>query len=177
MHVLETSLPCLPNMPTLFAEHAMLVPRKVLPCPLHPLDAAKMQPDLNKMFPHTSVFLTQYAAKSFLIDDTPIYYVQRIAKRGGHNKLKAFTIDYPSLIVASYMKGHISLNCKDSIFKDICTQYLPTLLFNKYIVHVETFDATGYRENIKRYFPKHAYWVAWINVMSVPFRMIKRKLF
>lgn len=73
-------------------------------------------------------------------------------KRGGHNKFKAFTIDYPSLIVGSYMKGHISLNCKDSILKDICTQYLPTLLFNKYIVRIETFDATGYRENIKRYF-------------------------
>lgn len=112
-----------------------------------------------------------------MIDDTPIYHVQRIAKRGGHNKFKAFTIDYPSLIVGSYMKGHISLNCKDSILKDICTQYLPTLLFNKYIVRIETFDATGYRENIKRYFPKHAYWTAWMNVMFVPFRMIKRKLF
>lgn len=133
--------------------------------------------ELNALFPHTSVFLTQYAAKVFLIDDTPIYHVQRIAKRGGHNKFKAFTIDYPSLIVGSYMKGHISLNCKDSILKDICTQYLPTLLFNKYIVRIETFDATGYRENIKRYFPKHAYWTAWMNVMFVPFRMIKRKLF
>ena len=73
--------------------------------------------ELNALFPHTSVFLTQYAAKVFLIDDTPIYHVQRIAKRGGHNKFKAFTIDYPSLIVGSYMKGHISLNCKDSILK------------------------------------------------------------
>lgn len=133
--------------------------------------------ELNKLFPHTSVFLTQYAAKSFLIDDTPIYNVQRIAKRGGHNKFKAFTIDYPSLIVGSYMKGNISLECKNSILKDICTQYLPTLLFNKYVVRIETFDATGYRENIKRYFSKYAYWVVWINVIFVPFRMIKRKLF
>ncbi|WP_455669351.1 glycosyltransferase [Phocaeicola sp.] len=131
--------------------------------------------ELNELFPHTSVFLTQYAAQSFLIDDTPIYNVQRIAKRGGHNKFKAFTIDYPSLIMDSYMKGHISLNCKNSILKDICTQYLPTLLFNKYIVRIETFDATGYRENIKRYFSEYAYWVAWINVIFVPFRMIGRK--
>lgn len=133
--------------------------------------------ELNELFPHTSVFLTQYAAKSFLIDDTPIYNVQRIAKRGGHNKFKAFTIDYPSLIVDCCMKGYISLNCKNLILKNLYTQYLPTLLFNKYIVRIETFDATGYRENIKRYFPKHAYWVAWINVIFVPFRMIKRKLF
>lgn len=133
--------------------------------------------DLNELFPHTSVFLTQYSAKSFLIDDTHIYNVQRVSKRGGHNKFKAFTIDYPSLIVDSYMKGRISLRCKCAILKDIYTQYLPTLLFNKYIARIETFDATGYRENIKIYFPKYAYWVAWINVTFVPFRMIKRKLF
>lgn len=133
--------------------------------------------ELNELFPHTSVFLTQYAAKSFLIDDMPIYDVQRVAKRGGHNKFKAFTIDYPSLIVNCCMKGDVSLNCKETILRDIYTQYLPTLLFNKYIVRIETFDATGYRDNIKRFFPKYAYWITWINVAFVPFRMMKRKVF
>ena len=41
---LEHAMPCLPNIPALFVVRAMLVLRKVPPCPLHPLAAAKMQP-------------------------------------------------------------------------------------------------------------------------------------
>ena len=39
--------------------------------------------ELNALFPHTSVFLTQYAAKVFLIDDTPIYHDNALQKEAG----------------------------------------------------------------------------------------------
>ena len=50
---------------------------------------------LNKLFPHTSLFLTQHQAKLFCINDNLLFDVQRIPKRGGHNKFEAFTIEWP----------------------------------------------------------------------------------
>ena len=38
---------------------------------------------LNKLFPHTSLFLTQHQAKLFCINDNLLFDVQRIPKRGG----------------------------------------------------------------------------------------------
>lgn len=59
---------------------------------------------LNKLFPHTSIFLTQNNAKKYCINDVILFDVQRIPKRGGHNKFEAFTIEYPSLIDDCYKK-------------------------------------------------------------------------
>lgn len=131
---------------------------------------------LNKLFPHTSIFLTQHKAKSFIINNKKLFTVQRIPKRGGHNKFEAFTIEYPSLINECYEEKLISKKCKEHIINEILTEFLPILLFNKYIARIETFESTGYRENIKKYFPKYAYWKSWLYVFLVPFKLILRKL-
>ena len=86
---------------------------------------------LNKLFPHTSLFLTQHQAKLFCINDNLLFDVQRIPKRGGHNKFEAFTIEYPSLLDECCKKGHISTKCKKHILFGIMVQFLPSLLFNK----------------------------------------------
>jgi len=131
---------------------------------------------VNPLFPHTSVLLTQYNKKSFLIDDRVMYEVQRIAKRGGHNKFEAFTIEYPSLIDKSYQEGYISDRCRKIIFRSLYQNYIPTLLFNKYIARIETFDATGFKQNSSKYLHKHAYLIAWMNVIFVPFRLLLRRV-
>lgn len=131
---------------------------------------------IDCLFPHTSVFLTLYKKKSFIIDDRIVYIVQRVAKRGGHNKFEAFTIHYPSLVTQSYNSGHITKECKDHILSSLYREYIPTLLFNKYVARIEIFEATGFKENCKKYFPSGAYYLAWINVLFVPFRMIKRRI-
>lgn len=130
----------------------------------------------NKLFPHTSIFLTQHKAISFIINNKKLFTVQRIPKRGGHNKFQAFTIEYPSLINKCYEEKLISKKCKEHIIKEILTEFLPILLFNKYIARIETFESTGYRDNIKKYFPKYAYWKSWLYVFLVPFKLILRKL-
>ncbi len=131
--------------------------------------------ELNPLFPHTSVFLTQYEKNKFLIDDRVLYKVQRASKRGGHNKFEAFTVHYPSLIDRFYKEGHISIACKDEIYKALYQQYIPTLLFNKYIARIEIFDSTNFKSNCEQFFPKGAYWLAWINTLGVPFRMFMRR--
>ena len=131
--------------------------------------------ELNPLFPHTSIFLTQFKSRCFCINDVVICDVQRVAKRGGHNKFEAFTIHYPSLIDKCWREGHINSMCKEHIYKDIYREYLPTLLFNKYIARIETFEAKGFKKNCKQYFPYGAYYIAWINVLFVPFRMLYRR--
>lgn len=131
---------------------------------------------LNKLFPHTSLFLTQYYSKSFCINDQNLFVTQRIHKRGGHNKFEAFTIEYPSLIEECCMEGHISEKCKKRILFEIMTHFLPILIFNKYIVRIETFDNTGFKKNIKKYFPPYAYWFVLVSTILVPFRLLHRRL-
>ena len=131
---------------------------------------------LNHLFPHTSLFLTQFDSDEFCINDTVIYDVQRVKKRGDHNKFEAFTVHYPSLIYQSWSEGYISKRCKDSIFKAIYTEFIPTLLFNKYVARIETFDATGFKDNCHKYFPPYAFGLAWMNVVMVPFRLLYRKM-
>ena len=131
--------------------------------------------EMDPLFPHTSVFLSQFNKSLFVIDDRVMYDVQRVAKRGGHNKFEAFTVHYPSLITKCCEDNHISIICKKRILTVLYKEYIPTLLFNKYIARIETFDANGFKENCKKYFPRGAYWIAWLNVFMVPFRMIKRR--
>ena len=131
---------------------------------------------LNKLFPHTSLFLTQYNLSSYIINDTPLFEVQRIPKRGGHNKFEAFTIEYPSLIDESTKRKHISERCKKHILKGIMYDFLPSLLFNKYIARIETFESTGFKQNIKKYFPSYAYTLVWCLSILTPFKLIYRKL-
>ena len=130
---------------------------------------------LDDLFPHTSLFLTQWDAKSYIIDNRKIYKVQRVPKRGGHNKFKAFTINYPALIDQCYNDGHISKHCKDIIYNDLVRKYIPSLLIDKYIAKIEKFDASGFRKNSKVYLGKYAYIKSWLYVPLVAFQLFKRK--
>lgn len=129
---------------------------------------------IDPLFPHTSVFITQSFKKEYVIDDRPIYQVQRVPKRGGHNKFAAFTVHYPSLIQKCYENGSISKRCKELIFDDLIRYFIPSLLFNKYVARIETFEADGFRKNCQKYLPKGAYWIAWLNVPMVPIRQLVR---
>lgn len=131
---------------------------------------------LNNLFPHTSLFLTQHHSKNYCINDQLLFIAQRVPKRGGHNKFEAFTIEYPSLIDQCCADGFISKRCKDYILHDIMLKFLPSLLFNKYIARIETFDATDFRKNLKIYFPSYAYSLIWLLAFIQPFRLVMRKV-
>lgn len=130
---------------------------------------------LNKLFPHTSLFITQHDKQTYIVNDNYWFDTQRVKGRSGHNKFEAFTIEFPSLVEECYGRQWISLKTKRHILHDIIVEYLPTLLFNKYVARIENYDITGYKKNIKLYFPNGAYWIAWSCVFLVPFKMLYRK--
>lgn len=131
---------------------------------------------LNNLFPHTSLFLAQSQPATFYINDRYLFDVQRIPKRGGHNKFAAFSVEYPSLIIKHYKEGRISERAKQIILKDIVLEMLPTLIFNKYIVRIENFDIDGYRENLKKFFPWYTYYLTFILSFLTPIRKLYNRI-
>ena len=131
---------------------------------------------LNPLFPHTSLFITQHDKQSYVLNDKHWFETQRVKGRSGHNKFEAFTIHFPSLVEECYINGWITQKTKQRIFDDILKEFLPILLFNKYIARIENFDITGYKTNIKKYFQRHAFIVSILYVPIVPFKLLVRKL-
>ena len=131
---------------------------------------------LNNLFPHTSLFISQHNKRSYIVNDYHWFDTQRVKGRSGHNKFEAFTIEFPSLVDECYQNHWLSLKTMKHILNGLMVEYLPTLLFNKYIARIENYEITGYKNYIKRYFPKGAYWIVWLCVTLVPFRMIVRRI-
>lgn len=131
---------------------------------------------LNRLFPHTSLLITQHYKQSYIVNDCHWFDTQRVKGRSGHNKFEAFTLDFPSLVDMCYHNHWLSLKTKKHILHDIMVEYLPTLLFNKYIARIENYEIAGYKTNIKQYFPQGAYWAAWVCVAMVPLKLLYRKV-
>ena len=68
------------------------------------------------------------------------------------------------------------MNCEKHILHAIMTEFLPSLVLNKYIARIETFDATNFRKNIKRYFPKYAYGLVVFLSIFQPVKLVIRKI-
>lgn len=132
--------------------------------------------EIDKLFPHTSVFITQHHKDSYVINDLQWFKTQRVKGRSGHNKFEAFTINFPSILNECWKNKWIQERTKNKVLQELMTEFLPILLFNKYIVRIEDFDITGYRRNIKKYFPKGAYWISWLCVINIPFKLLYRKI-
>lgn len=131
---------------------------------------------VNPLFPHTSVFVTQHSKREYVADDRRLFDTQRVKGRSGYNKFEAFTIDFPSIVAKCREDGLIGTGTYKKVLRGLMTEFLPSLLFNKYIARIENYDIAGYRQNIRRYFPKGAYWLSWACVPLVPFRMLWRRL-
>lgn len=131
---------------------------------------------LSKLFPQTSLFLTQSNHKGYLICDTPLFDTQFVAGRSGHNKFHAFSFEYPSLIDESCKNGNISRETRNRILHDILFGYLPLLYFNVKIARRESWSSDGFEKDIKRYYPKGGIWIVRILSLISPFRAILRKI-
>jgi len=138
-------------------------------------DKVKATSELNKLFPHTSLFLTQHCHKDYLICDVPLFETQFVKGRSGHNKFHAFTYEYPSLIDASYKEGHISGETRNKILHDILHDYLPLLYFNVKIARREHWASDGFEDDIKAFFPKGSLMIVKFDAIIAPIKAFWRK--
>jgi hypothetical protein len=139
-------------------------------------DAITSSVDLNMLFPHSSLFFTQYNKRVFTINDQLLFTTQFVKKRGGHNKFHAFSVEYPSLIEIACNNGYIKIQTKRKIFKDILYNYLPTLFFNVKVLKRERFSSEGFKRDIQVYFPRGSYWLVFCLSFFAPFKIMWRKV-
>lgn len=139
-------------------------------------DKIKGAVKLNKLFPHTSVLFTQSGKKEFIVDDRPITKTQKVPNRGGHNKFHAFSVEYPSLIDEQYQKGNISFSTKQHVLNKLSRELLPQLYFNVFVIKKENYDATGFEEDLKMYFPKLSITIIKIRSYFIPLKTLYRRL-
>lgn len=135
---------------------------------------------LNQLFPHTSLFLSQYYHKEYLICDVPLFETQFVKGRSGHNKFHAFTFEYPSLIDSAQKNGYILKTTRDKIIHDILYHYLPLLYFNVKIARRESWSMEGFEDDIRAFFPNGSLWkvkaLSFIAPINAYIRKIKRNI-
>lgn len=139
-------------------------------------DAVKGEIYLNKLFPHTSLLFTQNNKRKYIINDSSLFSTQFVSKRGGHNKFQAFTIEFPSILDMAVIEGDITALTKRNVVRQLMNEFLPSLFFNVKIAGRETYDDEGFRENLRRYFPKGAYYRIVLLSFFAPAHIIWRKI-
>ncbi|MGJ1247737.1 glycosyltransferase family 2 protein [Sphingobacterium multivorum] len=139
-------------------------------------DAIKDQIKLNKLFPHTSLLFLQVNKSAYLINDSPLFSTQFIPKRGGHNKFHAFSVEYPSILDCAVKNGYLTHNTRQKVIRQLMNEFLPSLFFNVRIAKVETYDYDGFRDNLKLYFPRNAYYRIIVLSLFSPIKIIWRKI-
>lgn len=142
-------------------------------------DKVKNTTELNNLFPHTSLFLTQNRHPAYIICDVPLFETQFVKGRSGHNKFHAFSYEYPSLIDKAYKEQCITKKTRDKIIRDILYDYLPLLYFNVKIAHREAWTSDGFEQDLSVFFPKRGLLIIKLLSIVAPlkayFRKTKRK--
>jgi len=115
--------------------------------------------EVNKMFPHTSLFLSQHFKKIFIINDYVFFENQDVPKKGGYNLFRTFAVDYLKLMEESTVKGHISSATFEKIKKDLYFNFLTIWYYNTKILENEyTFILDEIKESLQVYYGINAYY-------------------
>lgn len=112
---------------------------------------------LNELFPHTSVLMNLSYKTSFIIDDRKLFQIQKVLNKGGHNMFKSFSIDYTSFIESKKQTNDISYATYSKIKSDLVGKFFPHLYFKTKIIRVDSYDSYGFKQNLRKYYPKGTY--------------------
>lgn len=131
---------------------------------------------LNELFPHTSLLITQYYHKGYLVCDVPLFETQFVKGRSGHNKFHAFSYEYPSIVDYTYKQGHITDKTRDKILKDILYDYLPLLYFNVKLAKRESWSSDGFEKDLEVYYPKRSFTLIKLLSIISPIKVYMKKV-
>lgn len=114
--------------------------------------------EVNKMFPHTSLFFSQYSKDSFVINDYVYFENQEVPKKGGYNLFRTFAVDYLGMIEQTMIKNYISIKTFEKIKEDLFFNFLTSWYYNTKISKNEyTFNLDNIRENLQIYYGRYSY--------------------
>ncbi|OXA92186.1 glycosyltransferase family 2 protein [Flavobacterium hercynium] len=120
--------------------------------------------EVNKMFPHTSLFLLQYSKKSYIKNDVVYFNNQEVSKKGGYDLFKTFAVDYLRMIEQATLEGNLSNETFNKIKKDLYFDFLISWYQNTKILKNDyTFQLDNIKESLAVYYSKNSYYklVVW----------------
>lgn len=115
--------------------------------------------EVNKMFPHTSLFMLQYSKKFFMINDEIYFINQDVPKKGGYNLFRVFAVDYLRILDVAKSKKVISNITFERIKKDLFFNFLINWYSNtKISKNTYTYNLEGIKESIAVYYGEIGYY-------------------
>ena len=115
--------------------------------------------EVNKMFPHTSLFLSQFDKKTFILNDVIYFENQEVPKKGGYDLFKTFAVDYLGMIEDAMIKGCLSKKTFDKIKKDLFYDFLAVWYSNTKIIKNDyTFHLDDIKHSVSIYYSKKSYY-------------------
>lgn len=99
--------------------------------------------NLNPIFPHTSLLLTQVCAKGYCIENTKLWRMQRVSKKGGFHFIKEFE-NFVGDLENKYNKGNISFETLSSLKKELRHYLYPKMFLRSKLLGLENYDFSYY---------------------------------
>lgn len=114
--------------------------------------------EVNKMFPHTSLFLNQHYKKEFIINDIVYFINQEVPGKGGYDLFRTFAVDYLKMIEEVQHEGYINPKTFIKIKKDLFFDFLVVWYRNTKIAKNDyTFQLKNIKKSINIYY-KNSYY-------------------
>jgi glycosyltransferase involved in cell wall biosynthesis len=115
--------------------------------------------NVNKIFPHTSLLLSQFYKKTFMVNDLLLFKNQEVNRKGGYNLFEAFAVQYLKMIEASCQNGHITNHTFNHIKKDLFDNFLVVWYYNTMIKKNQyTFNLEHIKSSVAVYYSKAGYY-------------------
>ena len=129
----------------------------------------------NPLFPHTTVLLKPYAARTYIIDNSVLMEsLPENHPKGRYNLFHAFAVEYPSIIVDLLRQNHISLVTALQVKKELLTFLAELYLKYKIFRRKCSYDLSRMEYSICIYYNC---WQLWKECVLCLFRIIIGKLF
>ncbi|MCH4238409.1 MAG: glycosyltransferase [Clostridium tyrobutyricum] len=139
-------------------------------------DRIKDKVTIDKYFPQTSLLLTQYYKKKFIIDDRIFFDDQHVPKKGGYDIFKVFSINFVKLIKKAYNDGTISKGTLQKVKSDLLYKYLSSRYFKTVIAHLDNFEHHNIKKTILTFYTYPQYLLMLFFSIISPFMALYRKL-
>ena len=120
--------------------------------------------DFNPIFPHTSLLLTQVHAKDYCIENTNLWRMQRVSKKGGFHFIKEFE-SFLDDVEMEYENGVISFETLRSLKRELRLYLYPKMFLRTKLLGLENYDFSHYCEYFRSIYG--VFWPVLVIVYSV----------
>lgn len=131
---------------------------------------------MSKMFPQTTLFFSQVNKRKFIINDSPIFDNQTVAKKGGYNIFRVFGVEYVAMVHEQFMRGNITSKTFEKIKSDLMLTFFVHCYFKSVYLKMNNYDLSNIKESLSVYYKKTDYYKLRILALFYPLSYVYQKI-